>query len=732
MRRSLRSWLWRVPLEQEVDEELAFHLEMRTREYVQRGFDPETARDMAVKHAGDLRQLKRQCVAIGRKRDREMRVTLRIEELGHDIRCALRQLRRAPAFTCVAALTLAIGIGGNSAMFALADATLLRPLPFPAADRLVILWGRSPNLARGPVSLLDQQDWRERASSFDGMAAIGLGLGGGPLLAAPDGTLESVDRQSVTSSFFDVLGVRAIAGRTFLPSDDGPAASSLIIRETLWRGRFASDPSIIGSEVRLNGQPHTVVGVVPDTVRFSRAADVWTLIRPMAASQRGVRFVAGVARLKPDVTIEAAQADLARIADQLAREHPPTNKDQGVSIEPLHAGLMGELRLTSLLLLGVVAFVLVMCCANVTNLLLARATTRARELAMRSALGAGRRRIVRQLLTESLVLAALGGSLGVGIGVLILRVAPSVIPAGVLPAAISLTPDVRVLLFCLVATVLVGVVFGVLPAWQATRTSLVEAITSDSRSTTRGGGRLRSLLASAQVASAVLLLCGAGLLLRTLWVLNDFDAGYRAAGDSVVTLDFSVPRAGHPTAQSLLQFYEAVERDVRALPNVARIGWSSTLPWGNDELGRSRFEIVGEPAIDDSTRPSATLTVATSGYFETLGLPILAGRGFTAFDTLEAAPVCIVDEAFVRRHLGGRDPVGVRVDIRSAFLGKASVRTIVGVTRHYKERPDVPEERPHVYVPLTQAPYDDVYLVAEATQGRPEALVPGIRAIVAR
>ena len=355
MKRLLRSWLWRVPVEEEVDEEIAFHVEMRTRALIAQGKDPTTARQMAVGHLGDVTRLKQTCVDIGRKRDREMRITERLEEFGKDVRFAIRQMKGSPGFTLVAALTLALGIGANSAMFALADATLMRPLPYPEPDRLVMVWERSPTARRTAVNFLNLRDWQERNRSFDGMATISLGLGGGPLLTSPDGTVESVERQSVSARFFDVLGVVPVAGRTFLAADEGPATSVVVLSEGLWRGRFGSDPALIGREIRLNGRPFTVVGVVSDKVQFSRPASIWTLIPwlPAGFNQRELKFLEVVGRLKRGIAIESAQADLSTIADELAREFPGTNKDWGITLEPLRKGIVGsELQLTSLLLVG--------------------------------------------------------------------------------------------------------------------------------------------------------------------------------------------------------------------------------------------------------------------------------------------------------------------------------------------------------------------------------------------
>jgi putative ABC transport system permease protein len=738
MRRLLRSWLWRIPVEQEVDEEIAFHVEMRTRAFIAQGKDPRTARRLAMEHLGDVTRLKRTCVHIGRKRDREMRMTQRLQDVGSDVRFAVRQLKSSPGFALVAIVTLALGIGANSAMFALADATVLRPLPYPEPDRLVMVWERSPSAGRAPVGPVNLRDVQERNRSFESTATIASNLGGGPLLEGPDGRGESVERQFVSAKFFDVLGVTPVAGRTFLSADEGPAPTAVVLSEGLWRTRFGSDPTLIGRQVRLNGRPQTVVGVVSDRVKFSRPASIWSLLPPLPAgfNQRGLRFLEVVGRLKRDVTFESAQADVSVIAGQLAREYPGTNKDWGITLEPLRTGIMGpKLQLTSMLLLGVVGFVLLMCCANVANLLLVRASVRARELAVRSALGAGRARIVGQLLTESLTLAFLGGVLGVGIGAAIMKMAPALIPPGLLPAAVMLTFDGRVVVFCAVTALAVGLSFGLLPAWQATSTSLVQAIASDSRSATRGGGRVRNVLAAGQVAAAVLLLCGAGLLLRTLLVLGHADSGYRAGSDTVLTLDFSVSNARYPTPRQMLQFYDTVGRDVSVLPNVRDVGWASSLPWGTSELGRWAFEIAGDPPIGAASRPTAEYTIADEGYFRTLDIPIVAGRGFTGRDSRDALPVCIVNEAFVRRHLHGRDPIGVRVSIRPSFFTDGvtpAMREIVGVARQVKGQADEPEDLLQVYVPLAQVPYADVFLVVQSIAGSPGVLAPAIRAAVAR
>ena len=394
-----------------------------------------------------------------------------------------------------------------------------------------------------------------------------------------------------------------------------------------------------------------------------------------------------------------------------------------------------ELQLTSLLLLSVVGFVLLMCCANVANLLLARTSARARELAIRTALGAGRGRVAALMLTEGLVLALAGGVLGVAVGAAILRVAPAVIPPGLLSSAVVVAFDARVAAFGLIAAVVVGIVFGLAPAWHATSGSLLKALATESRTST-GGGRFRSVVVSGEVAAAVLLLCGAGLLLRTLLVLVNVDTGYRVDGSRVLTLDFSLPfgpNTPRPTPRALLQFYDDVARDVEARLEVESVGWTSALPYGTtSELGFWSIEVVGDPPAPDDDRPRADVAVATDGYFRTLDLPIVAGRGFSDRDSADAPAVCIVNDAFVRRVLGGRNPLGVRIALQRTPQTEPIVKEIVGVARQTSggaaERADILQ----VYMPLSQYPTGDVYMVARASTGPAEALTPIVRSIVAQ
>jgi putative ABC transport system permease protein len=733
MKRSLRSWIWRVPIDEEVDEEIAFHVEMRTRELVERGMDPESARINAIRRLGDARRLHRTCVDIGRKRDREMRITTWLHELRDDVRFAMRQMRRAPAFTAIAALTLALGIGANSAIFALVDATLLRPLPFPEPERLVTIWERTEMSPRSAASPLNVLDWHERNRTFERISGYVPNVGG-MVMNGRDGTSETVPRQWVLAGFFDVLGVKPIAGRTFLPSDNRERASVVVLNEGFWRRRFGSDPALVGSTIRLDGMPFTVVGVVPEHSELL-STDVWALLAvqpvPGLRSFYGLR---AIGRLKKGITIEAAGADLTAVAEGLERELPETNKGRSVALESMEDTVVGrELRLTSILFLAVVGLVLVICCANVANLVIARATVRSRELAIRSALGAGRLRVIRQLLTESLLLSLVGGGLAIAVSAAILAVAPSLIPTALLPPTVTLAFDWRVAAFCAAAAVGVGVTFGLVPAVKATRTSSAQVMAADSRTTTDGGGgRVRGLLVVAEVATAVVLLFGASLLLRTLIALSSVDRGYHA--EHVLSLLMDPLGSSYPTPESLQQFYDAVEREIRVVPGVQQVAWASTLPLGPSYFGTVSVEIVGRAQTDQSTRVAADYQVVSPSYFETLGIPIVTGRRFADLDRGNTTPVCIVNEAFARKHLAGLSPIGARVAVRRATTrgqGAPIIREVVGVARQVKGRPDEPEDLVQVYVPMAQDLFDDTFLVVRS-RSQVQGLAASVRQAIAQ
>jgi putative ABC transport system permease protein len=655
-----------------------------------------------------------------------------VEQLFGDLTLAIRQLKRSPAFTIVAVMTLALGIGANSAIFALVDATLLRPLPFPDPGHLVMMWETSDRSPRSNVAPPNLIDWRERSKTFDAMGGFFSNVGG-MVMNGADGTAETVSRQWVEAGFFDALGIKPLLGRTFTPEDNAKRVRVAVLSEEFWRTRFGGDPSVVGREIRFDGMTFTIVGIAPKGFQLLGRTSMWGLV-PIAnqPNLRGAYLFQVIGRMKPGVTVAQAQADLSTIAAAIAQENPKTNSGRGVLLDPLHDALIGgDVRVTSMLFLAVVGVVLLICCANVANLLLARATTRSRDLGMRAALGAGRGRIIRQLLTESLLLSAIGAVLGAGIGAAILRAAPLIIPQGLLPGAVTLAFDWRVVAFCGVAALLVGVLFGVAPAWQASRFSTSSVTSVESRTVVGSGGTLRSVLVGAEVATAVLLLFGAGLLLRTLLAVENVDRGYRA--DQVLTMLVDPLGSKYPTPESLLQFLADVEGQGKAIPGVRNVAWTSALPLGASGFEPMSFEVAGAPA-DPARRPQTDYQFVSPGYFDALDLPLVTGRNFDDRDRRDSVPVCIVNEAFVRGYLGGRSPIGVTVALRPPDDSNAKpvVREIVGVARQVKGRPNETEDRVQLYVPIAQDASDDVYLMVRPASGPASAITASVRAAIGR
>ena len=739
MKPSLRSWLWRVPLDQEVDEEIALHIEMKVRELVGEGMDPAVARDTVLARFGDLDRLRRTCVEIGRKRDREMRLTQWIEELRDDVTYAFRQMRATPGFTIVAALTLSLGIGANSAIFALADATFLRPLPFTTPhDQLFMLWERYPNGFLSQVTPPDYGDWAEQNRTFDAMAAF---LFDNAALVGADGFPEQVRSQSVTTEYFAILGVTPLAGRTFLASDT--PEDVVVVSEGFWRRRYGADPSLVGRSIAIAGHPRTVIGIVPDRFHVvpatisnagSEPPQLWMLFNaPIGGgpAMRRAHFLYAIGRLKAAVSTEAAQQELTAIGTQNAKLFPDTNQGHDPTMRPLHEALVGsEMRLTSLLLLGVVGFVLLMCCANMANLFLARTNARARELAVRSALGATRGRVIAQLLTESLVLAIVGGTIGAGVGAAILRVAPTIVPPGLLPSAVTLGFDGRILMFCAATSIVAGLLFGLAPAWQSTGRSMMQSLVTDRRTTARGG-RLRSLLVVAEVAAAVLVLCGAVLLLRTLITLQHVDAGNRAR--DVLTMTLSLPMNGptrYGTPELVRRFYEQVETAVQQVPGVRSVGVGMAPPLDGMWLGQI-FSIEGDPPNRQPARTASAYQIISPTYLSTLDIPLLRGRNFSAGDTTDGIPVCIVSEELVRRFIGNRDPLNLRLTVPNIGSPGSITRQIVGVVRQVKTFPGEREPVPQLYVPIAQGAWFTASINVRPVAGAAEALAPAVRAAIA-
>jgi putative ABC transport system permease protein len=656
-----------------------------------------------------------------------------LEQILRDIRLAVRQLRRSPAFTVVALTTLALGIGANAAIFALVDATLLRPLPFRDPDRLVMMWETSARSNRDGVSPPDLIEWRERSRTLDAIGGFIPNVGG-MVMAGADGFAETVPRQWVEAGFFDALGIEALVGRTFTQEDNARRAQVAVLSEEFWRARFNADRSIVGRDIRFDGMMFTIVGVAPRGFQLLGRTSMWALVPIANQPQARSAFIFQViGRLKPGVPIQQAQAELSTIAQGIAQQNPATHTSRNVLLAPLRDALVGsDLRTTAILFLAVVGIVLLICCVNVANLLLARASTRSRELGMRWVLGAGHGRIVQQLLTESLLLSSIGAVLGGGVGWAILRAAPIVVPDGLLPSTVTLAFDVRVIAFCAAAALVVGIVFGLAPAWQAGRLSSSAMAGDGSRSVTSSHGRLRNLLVCAEVTIAVPLLIGAGLLLRTLLAVERVDRGYGTR--EALTMLVDPLGSKYPTRASLLQFLDSVEQEIRALPGVRDVAWTSALPLGASGSDERAFEVEGAPPVDRGVRPITDYQFVSPAFFATLDIPMVAGRAFTDRDRADGVPVAIVSDTFVKRHLNGRSPIGVRTSLRPPDRpdAKPILVEIVGVARQVRGRPNDVDDRVQLYVPLAQDASDDLFLVVTPRSGPASALTSAVRHAIGR
>ena len=577
--------------------------------------------------------------------------------LWQDLRHACRALRRAPAFTTLAVLVLALGMGTASAMFSLVDAVLIRELPFPRPARLMMLWEAPPGGTRNRVSPLNFVDWSEQNRSFATIAAV---AGGGRTLALPDGSTERIPGQAVTSQFFDVLGVVPIAGRTFVAADSA-APRVVVLSERLWRSTFAADASIVGRSIPLDGEPYTVIGVAPARFRIMFPSDMWTLFVPRRSpEQRRMHYLQVVGRLRDDASLLTARSDMRGIAERIGRAAPETNKDWGITVEPLRDAIVSDdLKTTSMVLGGVVGFVLLMACANVASLLVARGVGRSRELAVRAALGGSRARLVRQLLTETAVVTLGGGTIGLAFAWSAVRMTPTFLPPGTLPPAVTLAFDWRLTAFAAALTMVTALVAGLAPAWQSARVSLTDVLKRAGRTTTGSGGALRAALTIAEVAAAVLLVCGAMLLLRSFAAMNRVDAA--TASPDVLTMQVSLPLSRYPDPEDTLRFFREVVREVEALPGVRAASFGGALPLDGFQIGQG-FEIVGDPPVEASRQRSAHYQIVGAHYFDALGLPLLSGRAFGNGDVAGSAPVCIVSEDFVTQFARGR----IRSACRSA------------------------------------------------------------------
>jgi predicted permease len=744
----LRAIFRRQVMEEELDEELRFHLERQAEKDLKAGLTPEEARRKARLAFGGLDQVKEEC--------RQARGISVLETTVQDLRYALRVFRKSPGFTLAAVLSLALGIGGNSTMFSVIYARLLEPPPYKEVERLVMIWSSNlpANQNQGLVATGDFLDWRKQSRSFEQISLCGGGAS--QVTMADSGPPERTRIEPVTANLFDLLGVKPALGRSFFEPeassgvfDDDHARRAVILSHEFWQRRFGGDPSVIGRRLRINGQPATVIGVMPRGFRILSWGEQTEMWYPLdlssrEAAMRKIPWLACIARLKAGITVPQAQAEMSAIAQQLEQAYPDSNKGRGVFIQPLHQAITAGMGQVLYPLFGAVGFVLLIACANVANLLLARAGARRGEIALRMALGAGRARLVRQLLTESVLLAVLGGFVGIGVALGGIHLFQALAPAWARLQEISL--NVYVVGFTLAVSLLTGVLAGLAPAIQASRPELNESLKEAARASGgRGQGRTKAILVAGEVALALVLLAGAGLMLNSLLRLLWVDPGFQPASLLTMHLDLTGPKyvnvvehrdiAIRSISPQVEVIYEEVLQELRTLPGVESVGLVSWLPQGSGIAGpRSRrFAIGGRPEPPPHELPSATYNMVSPGYFQTMRIPLIRGKLPSDQDTQSSPWVVVINQAMARKFFPNEDPIGQTITIRT--IKEERPRQIIGVVDNVRQWSLSRAAAPEFYALYSQQPpvYGDGWqnrlhrnLVVRTTL-KPESLMAAVR-----
>jgi predicted permease len=672
--------------ESELEAELESHLEAIAEESIRQGMAPEEARRVARREFGGLEQTK--------ELYREQRGLPSLETFLEDIRFGARMLAKNPGFTIVAVLTLALGIGANAAIFSVVDAVLLRPLAYKDADRLVTILHNGDN----PVAVANYIDWRDQSSSFEAMGAADYWSANLSGIDSP----EHILGLSVTQSLLTLLGVEPLLGRLFVAGEDQKGAEhEVILSYGLWQRRFAGDSKVVGKVITLDGEPYTVLGVMPRTFKFApfwaTRAEMWV---PNAFGDRihnrGGNSLRIFARLKQDVALSEARAEIATITARLEQKFPGTNRD--VVVTPLKQNVVGQVKAPLLLLLGAVGFVLLIACANVAHMLLARSATRQKEIAVRTALGAPRTRVIRQFLTENLLLAAMGASAGLLLAVWGTRALVALSPAFI-PRVDTIGIDARVILFLIGVTVLTGVVFGLAPAMHASAVNLTDTLKDGGRGGSDGNrrNRLRSFLVASEFALALILLIGAGLMVRSFFALQSIDPGFNP--NRVLSMAVSVAGTQESEPHRRAIFYQQLIERVRALLGVEAAGGINHLPLAGDMWGWP-FAIEGRGKPLPGESPVGVYRIVMPGYFETMRLPVLRGREIAATDDASAPGVVLINEKAARKYWPGENPLGKHIAFDDDKAASPTWLTVIGIVRDAKQEN------------WAEAPYPEVYLAA--------------------
>ncbi len=641
-----------------------------------------------------------------------------------DLRYGTRMLLKHPGFTLIAILTLAIGIGANTAIFSVVNSVLLRPLPFKEPEKIVKIWETFHPKGQGTVSVANLKDWREQNDVFEHIAAYTFGNYSLQGREHP----ERIPGVTVTPDFFDVMGVQPALGRLFQEGETQAGSTRLVVISTrLWQRNFGSDPGIIGKEITLGGENFTVIGVMPSSFRFpSQLTDLWVplVFTPEEQANRGSHSYFAIARLKPGVTFAQAQEQMVTIAGRLEQQYPDNQSGRSVLLVDLQEEVVGYMRQSLLMLLGAVGFVLLIACTNVANLLLARATGRRKEIAIRTALGAGRGRLIRQLLTESVLLSVTGGALGLLLG----RWGTDGLVAlatGYLPRSQEVSLDSRVIIFTLTISVLTGILAGLAPAVQVSKTNLQESLKEGGRSGDSPHRNIvRSLLVVGQTASALVLLVGAGLLIKSFLQLQRVDSGLRP--ENTLTMRLTLPSSKYNTQQAVSGFYDQLLPRVSGLPGVVSAGVITLLPVQQYGTNGS-INIEGQGPYPPGQAPLAEFRVTSPDYFTTFRIPLVAGRFYTAQDQANTEPVLVINQALARQFMEGEDPIGKRIRVSGTSW------TVIGMVGDVKQSGLTGAARPELYLPYAQGLsadwMRDMTLVVRATSD-PTLLTNAIRSEV--
>jgi len=733
-RRQLSSPLWRASVEDEVDAELAFHVEMRVREYMAHGMDEATARATAIARFGDIRKVNAECRTIGNQRERTMERSEYLRELLLDVRFGFRQLFKSPAFTTIAVLTLALGVGATTAIFSAVEAVVLRPFPYPAADRLVFSFTHYP-FGDGGVSVGDWNDWRRRSTSFTQLGAFQFR---GVTISTGD-TPDRVTAAFASADVFPMYGIAPQIGRVFTAEENQPGRDAVIVlSDGLWRRMFAGARDALGRRLTVSGRPYTIIGVMPREFDPTDShEDFWapSAYSPTQLAFHDEHFLTVVGRLKPGVTIAAAQREMDEIARQLGAEFPQTNKGNGVRIQSLTQAIIGDYRLRLFVVLGAVLCVLLIACGNVANLLLARGAARAKELAVRAAIGAGRGRIIRQLLTESVVLALISALVGLALAWAAIHVLIGAAPPTI-PRLAATRLDLPVVVFALAVAVGSAIVFGLVPALRASSGDLQSALREGGRSAVASArDRVRGALVIAEVSVALTLLAGAGLLIRSAFYLSRVDPGFDVHGLISARVALGPPPDTTTAASDAEQTFARILNEIKARPGIAGAAITSAAPLGGGSGSNGIVPEGKEPSAANAI--DARLRMVSPGYVHMMRIPIVRGRDLDERDVRGGLRVMVVSEALAKAAWPNQDPIGKRVACCEGAPDDPRWKTVVGVAADVHTGGPTHDIRPEFYIPIVQAPADawrwvnrTMTVVARAASGDASSIAPTVRAAV--